>query len=157
MPEEISWEAPEFEYQEKSLSWYWVSIFFAVALLAIAIWQKNFLFGVLIVIGEILLIIWGNKKPAMVKFKLTKEGIVIGEQQIYKFENLTGFGINPEIEYESEWSNIILQSKSPIQPSIKIYLPKNKLVEIQKFLSAFLPEVEYKESFTDIFEKFIRF
>lgn len=157
MLNEIIWEAPEFEYQQKSVSWYWVSMFFAAALLAIAVWQKNFLFGLFIVIGEILFIVWGNRKPSMVKFKLTNKGILIGEQKLYEFKNLASFSINPEVEAESEWSNIILQSKNLIQPSLKIYLPKNKIVEIQKFLSSFIPQVEYKESFIDIFEKLIRF
>lgn len=157
MPNEISWEAPEFEYREKSISWYWISMFFAAILLAVAIWQRNFLFGVFVVIAEILLIGLGSKKPAMTKFKLTNKGLVIGDQQLYEFKNLKGFGVNPELEGESEWSTIILQSNSLIQPSIKIYLPKNKVIEAQKFLSAFLPQVEYKESAVDIFEKLIRF
>ncbi len=53
---EINWEAPEFEYREKDVSWYWISIIAAAAIIAFSVWQRNFLFGFFIVIAEMLVI-----------------------------------------------------------------------------------------------------
>jgi hypothetical protein len=76
---EINWQAPEFEYRPKSISWYWTSI-----------WDRNFLFGVFIVIAEVLLIAWGNDAPPTVNFVLTDSNLSIGETKDYQvklFEN----------------------------------------------------------------------
>ena len=65
---ETTWKAPEFQYRSKGVSWYWMSIIIAVAIIAFAIWEHNFLFGIFIVIAEILLITWGNEAPRTIDF-----------------------------------------------------------------------------------------
>lgn len=60
---EIKWQAPEYEYREKTVSWYWISIVVAALVIAFSVWQKNFLFGFFIVIAEMLFIVWGNRTP----------------------------------------------------------------------------------------------
>src|SRR3990167_8463140 len=62
---ELSWEAPEFEFREKTVSWYWVTIIGAVLILALAVWQRNFLFGVFILMAEALIFEFNKKfRPA---------------------------------------------------------------------------------------------
>ena len=60
---EIQWHAPEFEYRAKTMSWYWLSILLAVVILALAVWQKNFLFGIFVIVAEILILVWANREP----------------------------------------------------------------------------------------------
>ena len=75
-PLAIKWEAPEFELREKGVGWYWTTIIIAVLMLGAAVWQGNFLFAVLVVIGEILVLVWSGKEPPMVTFRITDKGLV---------------------------------------------------------------------------------
>ena len=47
----IVWQIPEYEYRSKDVSWYWISLIAAIVLFAFAIWQKNFLFAIFVVIA----------------------------------------------------------------------------------------------------------
>ena len=76
---ETTWEAPEFEYREKEVSWYWISIIAAALIIAFSVWQKDFLFGFFIVIAEMLFIVWGNKAPRTLTFTLTDTELNIGD------------------------------------------------------------------------------
>ena len=49
---ETTWEAPEFEYREKEVSWYWISIIAAALIIAFSVWEKDFLFAMVCVGGE---------------------------------------------------------------------------------------------------------
>ena len=80
---ETTWQAPEFEYREKEVSWYWISIIAAALIIAFSVWEKDFLFGLFIVIAEMLFIVWGNKVPAVVPFTLTDTEITIGGYKSY--------------------------------------------------------------------------
>src|SRR5271154_1210216 len=87
---EIKWIAPEFEYHEKDISWYWMTIIIAAIIIAFSVWQRNFLFGLFIVIAEILVIAWGNKTPRPFSFKMNEDGFEIGAEKIHswkEFEN----------------------------------------------------------------------
>ena len=81
---EITWEAPEFEYRPKSVSWYWISIIIAAAIIAFAIWERNFLFGIFIVIAEILFIAWGNETPATIALPSPKTTLRSATQNIIR-------------------------------------------------------------------------
>lgn len=153
MPE-IVWQAPEFEYREKGVSWYWLSIIIAIVVLGIAVWQKNFLFGFFIVVAEMLILSWGNREPKMVEFRLNEKEIVVGGVKFYRLQDLESFGVE---EAESEWQNIHLQFKSRLKPKIKIAAPKEKCAEIQKLLSKQISQSAYEPSLLDILEKFIGF
>ena len=73
----IEWKAPEFEYREKDVSWYWLSIIAAVVILGAAVWQKNFLFAVFVVIAEILMLVWAGRKPREITFSLNEKGLTM--------------------------------------------------------------------------------
>ena len=40
----IVWEAPEYEYHPKGVSWHWMSLVIAGALIIFFVWMENFLF-----------------------------------------------------------------------------------------------------------------
>ena len=90
-PQEIAWEAPEFEYRHKDISWYWISIIVAVVCIGFAAWQKNFLFGFFVLVAEILILAWANQQPAIFNFRLTEKGLFIQNknQTIISSDNKT--------------------------------------------------------------------
>jgi hypothetical protein len=154
--EEINWEAPEFEYQHKNILWYWTTIVLAVLFLALAIWQKNFLFAVFIVISEILVLIWGSAEPRILEFKINSEGIFIGENKFYSWNKISNFSFNQSI---LEGFNVLkINFKTGLLGGIFILLPIELTDLVRDFLnSQKIEEVEYEEHFFDTLQKFLGF
>jgi len=70
MAAEFHWQTKEYEYHEKDIFWYWASIIIAVGIVAFAVWQKNFLFAAFVIIAEILVLVWAERKPDTIEFML---------------------------------------------------------------------------------------
>src|SRR3989344_7985366 len=93
---EITLYAPEFKYHHKELGWYWLSIIVSGILFLISLWQKNLLFGIFVVIAELMVIIWAKEFPKNIRFKLSGRGLEIGKMKFYQYEELDGFHIHEE-------------------------------------------------------------
>ena len=150
----INWEAPEFEYRPKSVSWYWMSIIAAAAIIAFAIWERNFLFGIFIVIAEVLFIAWGNEVPGTVNFVLTENELSIGDAKHYQVKLFENFSVN---DPGDDWTELFFIFKTKLRTPLKIMVPKAKLEEIRKNLKPILREVEFEPSLLDSLEKIIGF
>jgi hypothetical protein len=151
---ETTWKAPEFEYRPKSVSWYWISIIISAAIIAFAIWERNFLFGIFIVIAEILFIAWGNEAPATVNFTLTENDLLIGETKHYQIGLFENFSVDMP---GGDWTEIFFTFRTKLKIPLKIMLPKAKIEEVRKNLRTILPEVEFEPSLLDSLEKIIGF
>jgi len=153
-PQEIIWSAPEFQYYEKDISWYWLSIIGAGVIFLIALWQKNLLFGIFVILAEGLIIFWAKEFPREVRFRIDKKGLRIDESKTYLYENLGGFHI---IEGDNGASELILKTKSKLHPYLKIILAYGAAQEIGDFLKNHLEEIEYEESLSDGISRMIGF
>jgi hypothetical protein len=151
----MHWEAPEFESREKSIGWYWTTIIVAVLMLAGAVWQRNFLFAVLVVIGEILVLIWSGKEPRTVAFRITDHELLIDEKTRYALNELHSFSVEPE--GHSHWPVIALVSKRRFRPAVHIRAPKDRIEGIRERLQISVPESAWEESLIEMLEKFFRF
>ncbi len=154
----LTWRAPEFEYREKGPGWYWLSIFAAVGLMALALWQKNFLFAVFIVVAEVLIVTWGSREPNLVEFKLTAEGLGVGDDKLYLYREIENFSLDENSS--SRWVEMNLRFKRALKPKMKIQLPRGelgKIIENFRNLAPGVKEVEFEESLTDTAERIIKF
>ncbi len=151
---EIHWDAPEFEYREKEISWYWISIIVAALIIAFSAWQKDFLFGFFIVIAEILFIVWGNKMPAVVPFTLTDTEINIGGYKIYLMKEFESWSVDSD---GVEWADIVFYFRSHIHPPLALIAPEEKLAEIRMNMKTVIKEIEHQPTLIDSIEKFLRF
>ena len=151
---EILWEAPEFEYREKEVSWYWVSIIAASLIVGFSVWQKDFLFGFFIVIAEVLFIVWGNREPRAIQFALTDEELVIGNNKVYLLKEFDGWSANADGE---EWTDIMMHFRSKVRPPFTIMAPSDRMGEIRSNLKTVAKELEHQPSLVDSIEKFLRF
>lgn len=150
----MNWQAPEYEDRPKSVSWYWLSIIIAAAIIAFAIWERNFLFGIFIVLAEILFIAWGNETPANITFTLTENELLIGEGKRYQVKLFENYSAN---DLNDDWTELFLTFKSKLRTPLKIMVPKAKLEEIRKNLKPILREVEFEPTLLDSLEKIIGF
>lgn len=152
---EFIWQAPEFEYREKGIAWYWASIGVAIALLALAVWQRNFLLGVFIVLAEIMVMIWGNQEPRMIEFRLNEEGLTVVGSKSYVYADIQDFAIDNDTS--EGWVEVVLNFKKRLRPALKMIFSQENREDIRAILSRFLTEVDHQRSLVDALEKFIRF
>lgn len=156
----IAWQAPEFEYQPKDVSWYWLSLIVGIILIALAVWQKNFLFMVFVVIAWLVITVMANRFPTVWEFKIDEEGISIvlpnekSGGKFYPYTEIEGFNIHSGGE---DYKELVLKTKSKLSPYLKINIHGADEEKIKDFLLKFLPKEEYNQSLADSFSKLIRF
>jgi len=151
---EIIWHAPEFKYQSKDISWYWLSIIAASILTLVSLWQKNLLFAIFIIIAETMLVIWAKELPKNLQFKLDKKGVHIGRIKSYNYEELSGFHI---IEDTDKTGELIFKTKNKLHPYVKILISSKDIPEIKEHLKNHLEEIDYEESLSDGISRMIGF
>ncbi len=138
----LEWEASEYTEHRRSIDWYWWVGLFAVILLGVAIWQRSFLFGVLVFIGWFTLVLFAVRPPRIIKFYITERGVMI-ENNLYPWQNLKSFWIfyNPPLKKE-----ISLESKKTFMLHVKMPLGDQNPQKARELLAKFLPEIEQEES-----------
>ena len=144
----IAWSSPEFHYHEKDEAWPVIVVLAGAAIAGIALWQHNFLFFVFTLIATALALVWGTRRPRHFEFSLEKRGVRI-DGKIYPYHDFDGFAIDGEI--------LQLSTKSLLRPRFSIMIPEERAGDIHGHLLAFLPEIEYDESFIEALGRIARF
>src|SRR3989344_4758304 len=149
----FSWSAYEYEYYEKSTDWYWWVGFFALVLLGFALWQRSFLFALVILLGWFTVVLWPAPPPQMISFSIAERGILVRER-LYMWHDLRSFWIfyNPPIRKE-----LVIAPKKTFLPTLKINLGDTDPTVIHDTLLTFLPEIEEEDSLIDNLSRLVRF
>lgn len=152
----VQWEAPEYEYHDKDVSWYWTSIIVAAAIVAFAVWQRNFLFGLFIVVAEILFIIWGNRPPRNARFTADQDGISVtgAGEKLHLYKEFESMGVNPIGE---GWSELVFIFRARFKTPLKTLIPNAELANLRANLKTVLREIPYEPTLLDSIEKLLRF
>jgi len=150
---EVSWRAAEYGHFEKGGMWYLSVGGAALVLFIIAIWQKNFFFGIFIVLAAIMVIALGNKKPDVLDFKLTGEGCHIGKE-FYSYDRIENFSLRSRLNRLDE---IIFRKKSTFNPFIRVLVDSQTAEKARVFLVQKLTEVEDQTSLLDVLIDFLGF
>lgn len=153
----IRWEAPEFEHRPKTAGWYWATIAVAIVLLAIAVWQKNYLFGLFVVLAEIMLIVWAAEVPPRVRFELTERGLAVGKRKFYPLRELKSFSADIEGTFDPDYPDILIQFHHHFRPPLRIKAPMTWLPEIRRELKVHIPEEHFEPGMTELLEKYFGF
>jgi hypothetical protein len=152
---EIFWQAPEFQYYPKNISWYWLSLIVAILLLAFAVWQKNFLFAAFIFLAELTVFTWARRQPAMIKFKIDEEGVSVADK-IYSYDDLEKFCLRAD-SMNKDFEELILKKKTHFNPYLKIFIETRLSPRAREILSQKLAEEEYEDSLLEGILKWLRF
>ncbi|MBI2594642.1 MAG: AzlD domain-containing protein [Candidatus Colwellbacteria bacterium] len=156
----IQWQAPEFEYNPKDVSWYWLSLIAAIILIAFSLWQKNFLFAIFVAIAWFIILNWANRFPTIWEFRIDDKGIDINlpskktVSKFYAYTEIEGFDIHIGGE---EYKELVFRVKSKFSPFLKINFLSADEEKIKNFLTQFLPKKEFSESVADSLSKLVRF
>jgi len=149
----IEWAAPEFEYYQKSKSWFIVGGSIAALILLWALWSNNILFALVIGLAYFSLAVFAMKKPRQLQLSVDFRGVRI-DNLLYSYDDLKSFWIFYNPPFTKELS---LRSRKKLMPYVKIPLGDESPVEIRKILLKYLPERKHKESAVDNLAKMVGF
>ncbi|MEK7498723.1 MAG: hypothetical protein AAB611_02585 [Patescibacteria group bacterium] len=147
------WPAQSFLEYEHPPRWYW-SIGAGTLLFALfAIFTKDYLFLIFILIA-LFYILMSVKKPAIpFTFEVYDQGIKVIDTW-HSFGDYKDFSV---INLGNECVELIIHPKKKFQLPIDIYLLTEHAPEIKEVLSAFIPEIERQESFIHLLGRVLRF
>jgi len=156
--DEVRWAGPAFEHHEKGFFWeVGIIIIAAVIIIISLVWQKNFLFAVFIAIATATIIFWGRKEPYDIEFVINENGLAIGEENGYRYDELSEFSISHhEIAHEG-MVEVIFHKKSALSTHIRIPARKEDVARIREILGNFLPEFEHESSLIDHTSRWFKF
>ncbi|MEK7608837.1 MAG: hypothetical protein AAB495_04630 [Patescibacteria group bacterium] len=152
---EVMWDAPEFEHRPKTVSWYWITIIAAALLVGVAVWQRNVLFGIFVVIAEVLILVWAEREPRNITFHLSEKHISIDENKRHALDEFVSFSIDDG--HEEEIMEAFLRFKSHFRPILRVRIPSEKLVTARQVLQSKLPESKFEPALLDVIERFLGF
>jgi len=144
----IEWQAPEFDYYKKDVSWYWLVIIVSIIVALIALWQKNLLFAIFIAVASIMIVVWGRRKPRIIEYRLNSDGLQISGK-LYDLKSFDGFYIDDE--------KLVLKHKARFRTYFKIQIDIEKKEAIENRLQHILPEIEYSESLIEAVSQWLGF
>lgn len=147
----FEWQAPEYILLPKGKTWYAALIILFGVFFALAIIQKNFLFGIIIIIGFMATLFWSNRQPRLITFRVSNSGLEIGDTLI-PFHRLEAFDL------KSDQDIIIFRKKGAINQEIIILVSRTINPEgLKTFLNSKLPEKEINLSFFDHLAHILKF
>jgi len=137
----LEWTALEYEEKERGNDWFWALGIIVVAGSVASFIYGNFFFGLLLIIGGILLATFAIKKPDLVFYELNNKGLKI-RNRLFPYENIKSFWVKKDPEKPVLFINSERLFMPIISMNIKLYIAD----EIRDFmLKAKVPEEEMKE------------
>lgn len=149
----FKWTAEEYEYFEKTPEWFWVIIIISAALSAVFFILDNFLLGILVFLSGVTLALYGIKKPRIIEFSITSQGIKI-ENKIFIYSDLDSFWVHYSPPF---YKLLTLKSKKIFMPFLSIPLGDVDPNVVREILIKFIKEKQQEEPFLDNIMKRMRF
>jgi hypothetical protein len=132
-----NWQVPEYDKHYRPRSWYMASSVIVVAMLIYAYFTGNFLFAVIIVVGSIVVIFNDGQEPAMVKVRLTSEGIIVG-RKFHDYDGIKNFAV--VYKPSQDVKKLYFEFKNALKPRLSISLINMDPLPIRENLLKYLPE-----------------
>lgn len=122
-------------------------------LLLVALWQKNFLFGIFVILATGTILFLSQQLPETYSFSLTKDRLVIGDNESeYEYEKFRHFDIYEFSEGDFE---IFFVFKERFKPILRVRIWKGDKEKIENFLSQKLSRKKTDPSLLDILSKIV--
>ncbi|MEA1929500.1 MAG: hypothetical protein U9M92_01240 [Patescibacteria group bacterium] len=142
----MEWEEFEYQYYEKSQSWYWWVGGIGLVAVVLALLFSNILFAILLALSAVVIIMYAARHPDKIFFALHSHGVQMGKR-LYPYENLKTFWV---LDVPGRPRKIIITSKKIFLPHIVFPLhDEMDSEEVRDFLAQYLPEGRVEESAAD--------
>lgn len=139
----LTWETYEYAYREKSSDWYWSVGIIAAALAVTSILFSNFLLAIVIIIGTFALLLVGSRRPNIVRFTLSEDGVAAGNMR-YPFSAIHSFWVD---KTTPDNPKILFRMKTGLASQLAIPLGEVRPEDVRTLLSKFIPAEEQTEPF----------
>jgi hypothetical protein len=137
----VYWEAPEHRHFEKTADWYWILGIIAVAASIASIIFGNVLFGIVILLGATVMMLYGHKEPRVIGFEVSPRGVRV-ENDLYPYSTLESFYIDEESPYGPQ---LLVKPQRLFSQLLIMPLPEEQLEAIETILESRLPEEHLEE------------
>jgi hypothetical protein len=149
----ILWEAPEHRHVEKGNDWYWAVGIIAVAATAAAVVFGNTLFGVVILLGAVVMLLFSKREPRFIQFGVTARGIQM-HKQLFPYSTLVSYYIDEE---HPDGPQLFLRSDRLFLPILVLPIPEEYTEEIEGMLASRLDEEFLEEPLAEKILEFFGF
>ena len=139
----VTWEGYEHDHGERGSDWFWMLGIGALAIAVASIVLGNLLFGVLVIVGALVVALVAARPARLVAYAITTRGVRI-DDLLYPYSTLESFFI---IEEHRAGPQVLLKSSRLFMPLLVIPLPEEYVDEIEEILAARLPEEHLEEPF----------
>jgi len=148
----ISWDIPTHHAKERTMVFYIIVFVCMAGLLLFAAWQKDFLFGMFIILASGTVLYLSMQQPHPVSFALTETTIVIDRETVHPFARIAHFDI---YDFTPNDSDILFVFKGRARPMLRIPVWKGDKEKIRTFLLTKLPQKATEPSLLDILSKIV--
>lgn len=149
----MEWEAMSHQHEHKPKEWYVAIIIIAIALTGAALFTKNFLFAVFILLAIFALFLEASRKPHIIHCAILDRGIRVGDR-FYPYHRLLSFWIH-DTKKDDE---LFLSTGRLAMPLVSIPLPQDiDQYEMRDILREVLPEVPHEKNLIDHITLFLGF
>ena len=149
----ITWEAPQHTHIEKGNDWFWVLGLLAVAGAAGAFIFGDILFGMVILLGALLMGIFAIHEPEDKFFAVTTRGVRIGEE-LHPYSTLESYYID---EDHVEGPHLFIKSEKLFMPLMIMPIPEEYIEDIDEILRIRLLEEHLEEPLSHRLLEFLGF
>lgn len=150
----MNWKFFEYEEYHREKSWYIMAAIISGGFLVYAIWVLNYLFALIIIITDLIILIQITRKPSKIDFKITEQGIIIGNS-FYPYRNLNNFWI---IYNPPKSKSLYFSFKATLRPDITIPLENKNPLRVRDLLLENVDEdlSKEEESTSEQIRKFLK-
>ena len=135
----LRWEAPEFDFVEKSNDWYWTVGGIGAACATGAFLGGVITLGILIIISTGLLCYMANHKPRMIIMTINSKHLQVDIKK-YSMKEIESFRIH------TEHNKLLLKPASKIKPIIPAPLPTD--AQLEKLITLLTDKLKLEEDET---------
>lgn len=149
----LSWETAEFHLQPKNTLWYAVFGIAMAALLFVAFLLRSFLSGVVFVLSGVLILIYSERSPRLLRVQITRDDLVINNRR-YLLRDLDAFNV-----VESPTGMLaLIRSRRLVMPLLHLPLSDQDPESVRRALRRGVKEdPELREPFPDILAHWLGF
>ncbi|MEK7680530.1 MAG: hypothetical protein AAB348_00560 [Patescibacteria group bacterium] len=143
----FEWVIKEYDKYDRSRRWYFVAGIFGILMLVYALFARNYLFVLIVILFGIILFMQDMQEPMEVDFAITETGLVLGNR-FYPFKEFDSYYI---IYNPPDVKSLYFLTKSVMRHRLQIPLFDFDPRPIREYLNHYIVEDVEKEEepFTD--------
>jgi len=150
----LAWNFSEYYKHDRKKGWYIWTTALSLLLIIYAILTVNFLFALIVIMFDIILLLDQRREPRTVHFKIDYQGIHLGNK-IYRYNEFDKFWI---VYQPPHIKTLYLDYKTSLKPSLSVPLKKQHPLEVRTLLKRYLQEdiEREQESFSDLLSRVLK-